>query len=260
MEQKIIAEHRDDGHFYRFIESGVLQPSVTTKLKVINKPHLLRWSIKMAVEYLEKEDRFELLKDPEHRNRVMVGAYEAHAQIRDDAGSVGNDAHNAIENYIKDWVATKEKPKDIKDYFDIYTDPRAIAAARAAEALFNKHDIEPIAAEILVGDERYSAGQLDFLCRWDGKLTLVDHKTTNQVSDHFALQVSAYKYFYEHMTGEKIEQAKILHLSKDYDKYTVYKVKNMPQAYKAFKGAVAIYDWQTNKKDKLEKDIKRKKI
>lgn len=112
---RIVAEHSDAGHFYRFAETGKLQPSVTTKLKVINKPHLFRWGIKKAIEYLEVEDRFVLLKDEEHRNKVMVGAYEAHALIRDDAGDVGSQAHEAVERYLLDWIDSGDRPQDIKD-------------------------------------------------------------------------------------------------------------------------------------------------
>lgn len=257
---RIVAEHSDAGHFYRFAETGKLQPSVTTKLKVINKPHLFRWGIKKAIEYLEVEDRFVLLKDEEHRNKVMVGAYEAHALIRDDAGDVGSQAHEAVERYLLDWIDSGDRPQDIKAYFDIYADPRAVASARAVEKLLDKYNIEPLASEILVGDERYSAGTLDFLCMVNGKLELWDWKTSNQIDDNYALQISAYKAFFEKMTGLKIAKARILHLSKDYDKFTNYKVLNLPQAFKAFKGAVTLYDWMYNKKEKIIKDIKRKKI
>lgn len=259
VEGVIVPEYTEDGHFYRFPD-GTLQPSVTTKLKIINKPHLLRWAIKKGIEYLEEQDRFSMLKDPATRNTAMVGAYEAHTVIRDDAGDVGHDAHEAVEKYIQDWMDTGNKPQDIREYFDMYADPRAIASARATERLLNKFDIQPVAVEISVGDVRYSAGKLDFLCLWDGKLTLADFKTSNQVDDNYALQVAAYKYFFEHMTGIKIQQTKILHLSKDYDKYTIYKVNNLPQAYKAFKGVVAAFDWIYNGKTKLSKDIKKKVI
>ncbi len=71
------------------------------------------------------------------------------------------------------------------------------------------------------------------------------------------MQVSAYKYFFEEMTGLKIHKSIILHVSKDYDKFDVYKVKNLASAYKAFKNACNLYDYMYSQKEKVEKDIKR---
>jgi len=76
----------------------------------------------------------------------------------------------------------------------------------------------------------------------------------------YSAQVAAYKYFFEHMTGVKIAKVKILHLSKDSDKFTVLDVKNLPQAWKAFKQICQVYDWVYSKGDKIINDIKRLKI
>jgi hypothetical protein len=137
-------------------------------------------------------------------------------------------------------------------------DPRAIASMRAVEAYFHRHDITPIASELLVGDIRYSAGTLDFLAIVDGALTLIDFKTSNSVDGiSYSMQVAAYKYFFERMTGLKIKRVKILHLSKDYDKFTVYIVKALPQAFRAFKQICGLYDWVSDSKEKVLKDVKR---
>jgi hypothetical protein len=71
------------------------------------------------------------------------------------------------------------------------------------------------------------------------------------------MQVAAYKYFFEAMTGIKIDKCIILHLSKDYDKFEVYKINALPQAWKIFKPVCSIYDWMYGKRDKIIKDIKR---
>lgn len=264
---KITPEHTDDAHFYRF-PTGELLPSVTTKTKIINKPHLLRWSIKKAIEWLEVEDRFANLSVIDYRNDMIDGAFSAHVKVRDDAGDVGTQAHNAIELYIKDWIKNDKRPGDIKEFFpNTYSvatnsfvrgiDPRAVASARALEKLMIDKDVYPLYSEILVGHPKYSAGTLDFLCMWNGKLTLADFKTSNSVSDDYALQTVAYKFFFEYMTWLKIEQIKIIHLSKDSDKYTLYKVNRMASALKAFKGVVSLYDWMYNGREKLSKDVKR---
>ena len=253
------ANHDTSGHRYLNTKTGHRLRSVTTKLQILSKPHLLRWAVKVAIEWLQVEDRWTRLNNEAWHEEMISGAQMAHLGIRDEAGGVGTIAHDAAERYENDWIASGEQPKDIKVFLPENADPRSVASARAVEMFFKKRNVIPIASEILVGDVRYSAGQLDLLCLLDGKLTLIDHKTSNGVDEiSYAMQVAAYKYFFEKMTGLKIQQVKILHLSKDYDKFTIYNVKYLPQAFKAFRHVCGLYDWMyDNRKVKIEKDIKR---
>lgn len=260
-----IPEHTADGHFYR-TKDGPLQPSVTTKLSILNKPHLLRWSIKQGIEWLEKEERWKYLSIPKMRNNYIKGAQEAYTEIRDDAGSVGTAAHDAIEKYIKHWIATGEQPRDVKQFFPyvdgrIMADPRSIASARGLEKLFKEKRVYPIASEILVGDPKVSAGTLDFLCIYDRCLELWDFKTSNRIDQtNYTLQVALYKKFFEQMTGLKIRRCRIIHVSKDYDKFDVYIVKRPAEAYRIGKKVCQIYDWMYDGREKIIKDIKKKVI
>lgn len=252
------AEHDSFGHKYRNIKTGYLQKSVTTKLQVLEKKHLIRWAVKIGIEWLQVEDRWQRLNNEAWHDEMVNGAQMAHTDIRDSAGGVGHQAHSAIERYINEWIASGIIPEDITKYAIENCDPRAIASMRASEVWFRKSNIIPIASEILVGDDRYSAGTLDFICMMNGKLTLIDHKTSNAIDQvGYSAQVAAYKYFFEKMTGLKIEMTKILHLSKDYDKFTVYKVCNIPKAWKAFKCICGVYDWMYAPGEKIIKDIKR---
>jgi len=260
VEGRVEARHDEYGHKYEF--NGKILTSVTTKLQRLNKPHLQKWKTVKAIEWLEREDRWERLKDPTlKREDIINAALFAPDSIRDDAGNVGTQAHNIIERYVNEWVSTGQMPVDIRNFCDMTkTDPRAIASARAAEAAFRKHNVQPIACELLVGHPKWSAGTLDFLCIWDGKLCLADFKTSNSVSDDYAMQTAAYKYMFEHMTKVKISTIKIMHFSKDNDSFTIYNVKKVSEAWKAFKAICTVDDWFNNRTKKLEKDIRRLKI
>ena len=252
-----IPEHDSIGHHYRYKDYPDLKDSVTQKLQILSKPHLTKWAVKMGIEFLEKENRFNRLSGPD-REELVSAAQSAHTDVRDDAGAVGTVAHDAIEQYIKTWIATGARPLDIRTFMKPECDPRSIASARAVQKLFVEKQIIPVASEILVGHQKYSAGTLDFLCFWEGQLTLVDWKTSNAVDKiSYSLQVAAYLYFFKHMTKIPLSRAKIIHLSKDYDKFDVYNVKNLAAAWKTFKAVCQVYDWMRDKKEKIEKDVKR---
>tara|TARA_R110002126_G_scaffold17316_7_gene67764 strand:+ start:1270 stop:2097 length:828 start_codon:yes stop_codon:yes gene_type:complete len=259
---KIEPRHTDKGHFYCFVDSGHIVSSVTGKIGILSKPHLITWAVKMGALWLiEDQSRLKRLGQEEWQQAMINGMQLAHTDTRDAAGATGTIAHDAAERYINDWIASGTMPEDIKVFAKGTPDPRAIASMRAVEAFFHKHDIIPLASEILVGDKRYSAGTLDFLCLMDGNLTLIDFKTSNGVDQlSYSAQVAAYKYFFEGMTGLKIKACKILHLSKDYDKFTVYKVNNAGKAWRAFKHMCAVHKWMYEKDEKISKDVKRMKI
>jgi len=248
--------HDDSGHRYRNTKTGHVQRSVTTKLAILSKPHLLAWGVKMGALWLMEGDRAQQLLNPNATEAMIQGMQMAHTDIRDNAGAIGNSAHSGIQRWINQGIADGYMSEDIIFFAPPNCDTRAIAAMRSVQKLFKEKNIIPIASEIIVGDILFSAGQLDFLCFWDGDLCLVDWKSSNQVSQEYILQVVGYLKFWESMTGIKIKKAKIAHISKDSDKYTIYKVPNFGKAWKAFKQICHVYDWKIDKSNALKKDIK----
>jgi len=261
---KIEADHGVWGHEY-ILPSGKRVKSVTSKL-IIEKPHLRKWAVVKGVEWMEKEDRFNKLKtaDDTYRKELLTGASLAHTDIRDEAGFVGTSAHNIIEEYLKVWIDTGSQPSDIRKFAPKGTDPRAIAAIRSAERLFTKHDVLPVATEMLVGTDKWGgiAGTLDLLAFFGDKLYVSDWKTSNAVADDYAIQVSAYMYAFLDMTQHRIPVAgcNLVKLSKDYDKIELYDIPYPTRAFRAYKNISGVYDWLENKKKKLVKHKKTKKI
>lgn len=291
--QKVIAEkvtgkitpcHDEHGHHYKFEATGKVVDSVTTILGWISKSHLSYWAAAKAVEWIEVGDRFKRLQSPDEevRNAMIKGACSAHTDIRDDAGFVGTQAHDCIERYLIAWIKTGVRPKDIRLFFPVekgdsvfghyikeldlsicFTDLRAIASARAAEAIMIKEDIIPVATEILVGDELFSAGTLDFMCLHKGKLVIWDWKTSNNVDEYgYPLQVGAYKGFFEKMTRLKVQGLVIMKLSKESASYEAYDIPNLKPAYDNFKILSKFYqNWlKTNREYRIIKIKNRLKL
>jgi len=252
-----VAAHDESGHHYRHRDSGVLVDSVTTKLSLLAKPHLIPWAVGKGLEYFI--ERIEFYSADNHEQLVKAAKF-AYTAVRDDAGNIGTIAHDCLEQYEKEWIKTGKKPKDARDFVPEGSDGRVYAAVRSGEAVFEKYNIVPLAPEILVGSEKYkSAGTLDLLAvDSKGNLELWDHKTSNQIDPiGYSMQVATYKKFFEDMTGLKIKKTRIIMLSKDYDKVTVYDIPNVSKAFNAFAQLSKVYDWVENGKEKVEKDIKK---
>jgi len=247
--------HDDKGHHYLNTRTGVVEDSVTTK-NIIEKPQLIPWAIRLAIEYLEKPGNIELLQSSE-RETVIKAATLQHRDVRDDAGSVGTEAHNAIERYVKEWIKSGVRPPTIKDFLHVGADIRSIAAARSAEKVFDENPVVPVATEFVVGKEGEGAGTLDLLVLTDkGKLELWDWKTSNSVNDFYACQAGAYTRFFEYMTGLRVTRVKVFKLNKTNNTFKVYIVKEARKAYQMYKHLSKVYDWLHAPNPKLTEDKK----
>lgn len=253
---RVVPCHTDDGHFYS-IDGGPSIESVTT-MNIIDKPHLIPWAARLAVQYVHKNQLWDQLDDKD----VMRAATTQHIARRDDAGSVGGVAHDAIEKYVEWWIRTGERPDDIKEFLAPDADYRSVAAARAASKAFDKYKVTPIAAELLVGVDGVGAGTLDLLVLNEkGQVELWDWKTSNQVNEFYAAQVAAYAHMFTEMTGVEIaDPLRICKLSKDDATFKVYTVTDRPAALELFDKCALLFLHRKNHPELLKEDKKVVKI
>lgn len=121
--------------------------------------------------------------------------------ILNRAARRGTAIHNAIENYAT--FGIEDIPAQYSGYFDAF------------RQWWELRKPEPLAFESRVYHKilRY-AGTADLLCLIDGRLTLVDYKSSAQVNTKLcAVQLEGYDRAYD-SHGIKVEDRLILHLSK----------------------------------------------
>ena len=114
----------------------------------------------------------------------------------------GTAVHNALENYAK--FDIEDIDPDLRGYFDAFLN------------WWELRKPEVIATECRLYHKimRY-AGTADLICLIDGKVTLVDYKTSSQVNTKLcAVQLEGYDRAFE-SHGIKIDNRLILHLSKN---------------------------------------------
>jgi hypothetical protein len=275
VEGKWIPEHNEFGHYYRSKRSKRIIPSVTTQ-NISAKPHLLRWASRLTIEtfrdnpelfqnYVAREKELERLGRPKGEiNEFLIEAQKSFVEAKEDAATVGTNAHNLVERYINEWISNGVPPEDIRKIATAEEDRdyRAIAAARSAESVLKQYPIQPIASELLVGSYKYNmAGTLDFLCynTETKQVELWDWKSSNNVDDDYARQTASYRRLLLDMVRNKfdIPVIRILKLDKWSDRFKPYLVANPDEAFKAQLANNRIYQWQTNGKMKLLVDKNR---
>ena len=199
-------EFDEPTHTYTYL--GQLLPGVTTITGVRQKEFLKWWTVKMAVEYL-KEKQDEIKKaTPEQFLDILGEAKRAHVRSADTAKDYGKEAHEWIEVYIKSRILDRDMTGEI---------PQADEVLNAINAFLGwerAHEVRWLASEVVIASVKHQfAGTLDALAEVDGKLSLVDFKTSNQIGDDYFLQTAGYQIALEEL-GVIPEQRIIVRIPK----------------------------------------------
>jgi hypothetical protein len=148
---------------------------------------------------------------------------EDYRKVRDAAGDAGTLAHSMIEAHIRGEDPSKiEGPEELlalaRQGFEGFTN------------WFESTKLEIITSEIsLVSDELRFGGTLDAIGVINGKLALIDWKTSNRIYQDYIIQVSAYRHLWETgrlninmpdkevpRMGDTIEELHLLRFGKEY--------------------------------------------
>lgn len=207
--------------------NGNKLPGVTTILGVIAKPQLIDWAWKLGKEGVD------------------------YKKVRDDAASVGTICHFMCECYLKEQEADLSTfPKDqvelAKNGFNKFADYWKTAGLKIVET-------EKQLAHPTLG----FGGSLDCICEdKDGKMVILDLKTSKAIYSEYWAQVSAYSNLWNSdvfcVSGYgAIQRHIIVRIGKEKaDDIEVVEKNELNEYWKLFQGALMIYNAQ--KKIKAE--------
>lgn len=277
----VVAEHTNDGHFYRYIPTNVKYASVTTKNGILDAPHLKKWAARLGVEHLLLKIKADpsILSREQELEELKHQAILVHQDEFEDAGDIGTRGHEVIDAWLQDWIKYGKRPDDVRAYIK-GEDARLWAISRSAEMFCRDFNVFPVASEMKVVSLRHKfAGTLDSLMmvqnileRGDPKcqhlyffythknlnkricihckqkieleFSIVDWKTSNSIDKvEYAMQVAAYWQAIWEMTGLRPKRIYIVRLDKTQAKYEVRVLANRAKARRAFLHCSKVWDW-----------------
>lgn len=255
----VIPRHNERGHFYEVPSLGETYPSMTGKLQILKDPSLKNFAVNENNRYIF--NHFKEFNDENVMDHLEKASTAAEVK-RDTAGDFGTEMHEIRQKYFEDWISEGQKPiKPLMDYipFEMSSDPRAISCVRALERFLIETLYQPIACELLLYDKRFKVGGTlddiglihkiirkgsltcdhDFIfesrritcykCghRMAGRpsLTILDLKTSNQLKDHYWLQVAGYSIMFKTLTRLKPQYLFILKLNKENGTYVLERIR-----------------------------------
>jgi len=170
------------------LHNGTIVPSVTT---IINES--LGWNKNALVAWARRE--------------ALAG--NDPNKLRDKAADIGTLAHYLIESHLKGIEP------DVSEYA-----PADLEKARNCFNAYLKwesnHVQDVLHTEISLVSQRYGyGGTIDLIAVIDGKLSLVDFKSSNAVYPEHKIQVVAYAELYKERFGSYPKLIHLLQLNKD---------------------------------------------
>ena len=160
--------------------NGREYPSVTTILSCLDKPALLMWAVKSTVEYLfDHAEELAGERDEANTKRIIKESKDAHKVISQEAMDIGTRTHNAVECFLKNIPHTIDKDIE-KPYWACIT-------------WLTDNDFHLISSEQSVYNHKCGyAGTQDLKGTLNGKIYIIDLKTSKGIWDEYKMQVSAY--------------------------------------------------------------------
>ena len=131
-------------------------------------------------------------------------------EILKNAGDYGTKTHTAIEKFLK----YQEEPVDRIIAFDSFK--------KWYNDVWTKNDIKILGQEETLFAKGLFAGTYDLLLSINGKVYLMDFKTSNHVGYKYCMQLAAYRYMLRERKNLEIDGAIVLQVDKNKPKYTEY--------------------------------------
>jgi len=166
---------------------GIIVPSVTQILGIIDKSGPLRWwAARCAVDYVKAALQPGIALDEVEIDTLIEDAYRNHAKVSDKAKTIGTLAHS----WIQEWTHGKDPimPEN----------QQAQHAIGGFLSWYEKHDITKMRPERVVYldtmDRGEYAGTCDLVCEMDGIPTVIDYKTSKDcaIYPEWRFQLAAY--------------------------------------------------------------------
>ena len=179
-------------------------PSVTTIIEDCTDKSfgLKQWSANQAVEWIREHCEGRLVGEGAFKYNVYIEDLEqarfAYKTVSQTALDVGSEVHGYVEEYLKNKM--NGKFTDLQEY----SCEQARNAFSAFLEWYHEHDIKPIALEQKVYGDCW-AGTLDFAGMFDGKLYVIDWKSSKAHYPEMRYQVAAYRSAWDNLVSSDNE-------------------------------------------------------
>jgi len=235
---KVVMVYDPIQHLYA--ANGIIVPSVTGIVGVIDKPALIPWAVNETVKYLKDRWLPDTNYTKEQISTILQDAKESRFRISQKALNIGSDAHDWIERHIKAKILQIPEP-DMPEY------PPVLAAVTSFLEWESTQDIQYVASERRLFSRRFMySGTVDILMRVKGELVVGDLKTSKAIYPEYFLQCAAYAHAITEEDAEDVNKVAIIRIPKDGKAVEVQSHEDISRYFNVFLACLSIWRWKNN--------------
>lgn len=213
---------------HQYWVDGKRKTGVTTYIGIVDKSRaLVVWATDLARDYL-LDVNGQITQDH------VFEACGLHEVRKAEAASIGDEVHDWVENYIKGQTPEMPESKEAQIGVNAFLDWMAA----------NK--VKFISSERVVYSKKYDyIGKMDIEAKVNGKLCLIDIKTSNGIYNTYGLQTAAYVRADEEESGKEYAGRWVIRLAKETEKeYVARMAKKNVARERRRKGPIEVKPYQ----------------
>lgn len=220
---------------------GVIVPSVTRILGVIDKPALIPWAVNETVDNLRKTLKPGTLYTQEQLDFILRDSKDARFRQSKKALNIGSEAHDWLERYIKAQILSTPAP-DLPEY------PPVLAAVMSYIDWEKRYtDIKYHYSERKLFSKRYMySGTVDIVIEINGNIVAADFKTSKGIYPEYLVQSAAYAKALEEELGIDITKVAVIRIPKDGNTVEIEVADNIKGLFDIFKCCLVIWRWKND--------------
>lgn len=220
--------------YHKYLVDGKARPSVTKITGMLNKPHLVPWSSKMACNFLRQQLELGVAITPE----LLDIAQKQYIIRATEGADIGKLIHKYAEDSINYQLGLGNKP-------ELPEDPRVLNGVTAFLEWARASKVKFISAERNVYSKKYDfAGKMDAEAIINGKHVVIDFKTANVdkktgqpvIYNEYRYQTAAYEMAAAEEGTVYDDNRYIIHFNKANGDFSVHQIDNLERDFSVFVG------------------------
>ena len=156
--------------------------------------------------------------------------HQDYKKVLNDAANKGSYVHNAIENYIQNGIDLDLNTVETQYKTEVNY---AYKSFKLWWEIISSQNVNVVMQEQQLVCPWFG-GTLDLLTEINGRLYLLDFKTSNHASFKYFLQLAAYRYILKYFYGIEIYGCGIIKLEKKYVNFEEYIIDKQNEEYDEF--------------------------
>jgi hypothetical protein len=228
----VIIDFYEQSHRYIERITGERPLSVTGATGIVDKSRpLIFWAVGLMRDFLTETLNSGKAITTDH----ILEAANQHTIKKEQAATKGSEVHDWIEQYITAKLKKTDKPEKPQD-------EQVLNGILAFLNWEREHQVKFLATEKIVYSKKYNfVGLMDCKAMIDGKISVVDFKTSNGIYSEYRYQVAGYRGADEEETGQKYDGNNwLIRFDKNTAEFEAHELKDHKKDYQAFLAALTL--------------------